>query len=212
MKLIIKGVDSGKSVEIPSVNMVKISDTQFIYVLDDITTSSAHFKEKFTDFTPGENIEVQATVHNNSELTNVGYSAKKRTNSLFDAVTTVNGKLTASVSRMRHLENLDSDISGISYSASDSNKPILGARQTKNLEWRVLNPSASSVTLKVVRIDSIRLYNGGTTTCPYKYSFDNHKKSQICILFSVTKSSAVIVFRKRFMCSITNHQYLYALS
>ena len=146
MKLIIKGVDSGKSVEIPSVNMVKISDTQFIYVLDDITTSSAHFKEKFTDFTPGENIEVQATVHNNSELTNVGYSAKKRTNSLFDAVTTVNGKLTASVSRMRHLENLDSDISGISYSASDSNKPILGARQTKNLEWRVLNPSASSVT------------------------------------------------------------------
>ena len=144
MKLIIKGISSGTSIEIPASNMIKKGDTKYVYVLDDVTSASSHFKEKFSTLTPGENIEVQATVHNNNKLTNVGYSAKKRTNSLFDAVTTVNGKLTASVSRMRHLENLDSAVSGISY--SDPTNRISSARQTKDLEWRVLNPPASSGT------------------------------------------------------------------
>ena len=124
---------------------------EYKIVLDDITTlgtttAGLHFADIAADtsesFIPGENITVEAVAYNNSELTNVAYSGKGRTNSLFAdpssydvtpsadlsaaELTKINGTVVheddedssskpigiAAVANFRHLENLDKYVSG----------------------------------------------------------------------------------------------------
>ena len=107
-------------------------------VLDDITREGLHFAEighnTTSEFIPGENITVEAVAYNNGALTNIAYSGKGRTNSIFadpssyipdstenqEAKTDdlkVNGTVvdgtsgTAAVANFRHLENLDKRVS-----------------------------------------------------------------------------------------------------
>ena len=115
---------------------------EYIIVLDDITRLDSstekglHFAEIVADttskFIPGENITIEAIAYNNGALTNIAYSGKGRTNSIFadpssySATSTqgtqtdnlkVNGTIvdktsgTAAVANFRHLENLDKRVS-----------------------------------------------------------------------------------------------------
>ena len=124
-----------------SSNGNRISDLKV--VLDDITLQGFHFAEIEAEtssppFIPGENITIEAVVFNNSELTNVAYSGKGRTNSIFADPSSyipvqtgtssgsqgaktddlkINGTIvdetsgTAAVANFRHLENLDRIVS-----------------------------------------------------------------------------------------------------
>ena len=107
-------------------------------VLDDITREGLHFAEighnTTSEFIPGENITVEAVAYNNGALTNIAYSGKGRTNSIFADPSSyipdstgsqgaktddlkVNGTVvdgtsgTAAVANFRHLENLDKHVS-----------------------------------------------------------------------------------------------------
>ena len=115
-------------------------------ILDDITGEKLHFADldanTATEFIPGENLTIEAVAYNNNALTNVAYSGKGRTNSLFAdpssyevavsadlspaELTKINGTVVfkaetdstanstgiAAVANFRHLENLDKYVSG----------------------------------------------------------------------------------------------------
>lgn len=148
LKLLITGVDSKKSkvyeLDADSYRKyynIQYDDTTKIYtvILDDITTEKWHFHELLgkEGFTPGEDITVQAVAYNNDELTNVASSTRKRTNTLFDSVMNLIDKDTgitskmATISKIRHLENLDLKISN----PTEDTPAVIKARQTKNLDW-----------------------------------------------------------------------------
>jgi len=144
LKLVVTGMTSGVSKEIDLISVgaggervfatrpnVTVGSNTFTVVLDDITAEGGHFRDLFCsssfgeNLIPGENIAVQAVAYNNYELTNVAYSAEKTVNSLFaglgeDAV--------AQISNIRHLENLGTNISGVSVT-------LVGAQQTDDLSW-----------------------------------------------------------------------------
>ncbi len=141
-----------------------VDKTNSIYtvVLDDITTQKLHFaqlnevsgdsivdgtlsiKRNGTGFIPGENIEIYAVAYSNSELSNIAYSGKWITNSLFgevvEDVTTSPGITTRTaekvcISNIRHLENLSDGISEVSYNDRYFNSSI-SAEQTVDLDWK----------------------------------------------------------------------------
>lgn len=122
------------------------------YVLDDVTEVDKHFdqlKEKrggqtlpaTGKFIPGEDITVVAVAYSNSELCSIEYSDVAETNSLFESISDLKGstdktKKTAQVSSIRHLENLDPDISHVDTgNANNSKLMITSARQTDDLDW-----------------------------------------------------------------------------
>ncbi|MBO5570609.1 MAG: prepilin-type N-terminal cleavage/methylation domain-containing protein [Oscillospiraceae bacterium] len=145
--LIITGETSGAKKAFYLRNGTTVSNgnriSELNVVLDDITQSGFHFGEIEAEsstppFIPGENITIEAVAYNNSELTNVAYSGKGRTNSIFadpssyvpkqtdtssgSQVTKtddlkINGTIvdetsgTAAVANFRHLENLDRIVS-----------------------------------------------------------------------------------------------------
>ena len=118
-------------------------------ILDDITGEKLHFADldanTATEFIPGENLTIEAVAYNNNALTNVAYSGKGRTNSLFAdpssyevavsadlspaELTKINGTVVfkaetdstanstgiAAVANFRHLENLDKYVSGCGF-------------------------------------------------------------------------------------------------
>ena len=116
-------------------------------MLDDISTDTGaeHFDElmfndgDLNDFIPGENITVQAVAYSTESLTNVMYSNKVTTNSLFaDGSNSLlnDGKTnqTAYIENFRHLENLDKNISNFRASIDDklgTNKAV----QRTDLDW-----------------------------------------------------------------------------
>lgn len=96
-------------------------------------------------FTPGEDIVVVAVSYSNSALTNIAYSNEVTTNSLYadlnvteeermtdedtgDEVITTPKSVTAYISNMRHLENLDKGLSGWDVELTD-------ALQVEDLDW-----------------------------------------------------------------------------
>ncbi len=137
-------------------------ETEVTYdiVLDDITQAGMHFaqlkeddefikndtslpNDKYTwidEFIPGENITIQAVAYSNEYLTNIAYSGIWKTNSLFAEVTTtpvinaVNKADEVHITNIRHLENLDDDISGVEYNGSFFNNSIK-AVQMSDLKW-----------------------------------------------------------------------------
>ena len=110
--------------------------------LDNISTDagSIHFSDLVfsdgggNDFIPGENITVQAVAYSTSILANIAYSGKVTTNSLFADETTTT---TAFINNIRHLENLDKNVSNLG--ANDSVTipliTITRAEQITSLNW-----------------------------------------------------------------------------
>ena len=146
LKLIITGETSKKQAEIKLTDG-KTDGTHLVYeaVLDDITSMPKHFYNQFvsvtgtvaTGFIAGENITVQAVSYNNSELTNVAYSTKYTTNSLF--AYNDGSDDAAHISYFRHFENLDTDISNVNLSDTRLNYVVkdgeIKARQIDDIEW-----------------------------------------------------------------------------
>lgn len=102
---------------------------------DDIVQFKRNAGDNATKFIPGENITVSAVAYSNKELSNIAYSSEWTTNSLFedvveepaedeDSTATRNAK----ISNIRHLENLDKDISNLGV-------VITNANQTVDLSW-----------------------------------------------------------------------------
>lgn len=101
----------------------------YLIILDDITKEGLHFSDlnKLTnggeffarqgEFIPGEDITVRAVAFNNDDLSNIAYSAEITTNSLFADVENMawgsEQKPTALIGNIRHLENLDDNISSL---------------------------------------------------------------------------------------------------
>lgn len=143
--------DGANLISADSTNRITYDSTNDIYrvVLDDITTSGMHFADlnsltngsvwAYKDdkrFLPGENITVTARAFDNTEFSNIAESASKETNSLFadgTIIDSTNAHLAnnkAKISNIRHLENLDKNISNLS-DALVFNK----AEQTNNFIW-----------------------------------------------------------------------------
>ncbi len=126
---------------------VKLAETNtYAIILDDVTAGDMY---KFSNlsatngtFIPGENISVQAVVYNKGALSNIAYSDKKTTNSLFAEISKPDGTLTntATIRNIRHLENLDNNISNLKdYSESGVTRPrtlkVRNAVQATDLNW-----------------------------------------------------------------------------
>ena len=102
-------------------------------ILDDVTDPANHFSKLFPDFIPGEDIEISLMVSPVDALGQPIVVGPKTTNSLF-ADGSANG--TALISSFRHLENLDSSISGVNPGVSTGAAPLItGAKQINDLSW-----------------------------------------------------------------------------
>lgn len=146
LKLIITGVDSRAQkayvLQFPASGRVETKDlgSSYTVILDDITTSGMHFGEIDADttekFIPGEDIEIQAVAYSTEALTNIAYSAKSTTNSLFGSINS--GKDTAYIGNIRHLENLDKDVSNLDANdgtGENDKLKITHAEQVDNFSW-----------------------------------------------------------------------------
>lgn len=147
LKLIVKGETSGAMLEItlrssgsysPTTRTVFDDKTEYTVVLDDITTEGMHFSNIIATngtFIPGEDITVEAVAYSLNYLTNIAYSGEASTNSLFAEVKKdASGNPVASITNIRHLENLDSRISDVSKAASEL--VITDASQADDLDWQ----------------------------------------------------------------------------
>lgn len=120
-------------------------------VLDDITTPNLRFANQFADsatttddkaFIPGENLIIKAVAYNNSVPSNIEYSNEVVTNSLFGSASPDKNAaeededqlVTATISNLRHLENLDESVSGFK-SDKDGKVWIHSVDQTDNIYW-----------------------------------------------------------------------------
>lgn len=141
-------------------------------VLDDITTSRMHFADLDSVFFPGEDVIIEAVAYNNAALTNVAYSGKKTTNSLFADLEEVPTALDekehiALIENFRHLENLDKTISGFKHDGAikkpdETFETITKAKQIKELDW---NSDKDDSFIKAVTV-----INGASTTNIYDNS------------------------------------------
>ena len=144
----------------------------YTVILDDITANDMHFADlmKETDFEflkkgdlpvpfiPGENITIQAVAYSNEQLASVAYSGEWTTNSLFaevsvDTDTTTTGGTTvttytakqAFINNIRHLENLNDDVSGVDYSNVYFGD-VIDAVQTADLDWSQFISKVKEIT------------------------------------------------------------------
>ena len=150
--------------------------------LDDITKVTTrgglHFKNLPSDvatsqFFPGEDIEIEAVAYNNNALTNIAYSGKVVTNSLFSKISlnSTTNKYTAEISNIRHLENLDKLISDVNNTSSTVK--IESAKQVSDISW-------PGFTVKIGGASpSVKIYKhndgptaGTVTNCYYPISPD----------------------------------------
>ena len=120
-------------------------------ILDDITTANMHFADMTADkngpFIPGEDVKVQAIAFDNTQISNIGYSAEITVNSLFEKIEEgtkdVSGKVAvaAYVNNFRHLENLDKRVSNVSVTREEGTAPnkttynLNSAVQTSDISW-----------------------------------------------------------------------------
>ena len=162
LQLIVKGVTSGAqkifmlkpsesgtpgSRIVSSPGTIAGVDCNYAVILDDITTPDMHFADLLSEndslFIPGEDITVQAIAFDNTAISNIGYSAEITTNSLYEKldIDIENEAMTASVSSIRHLENLDKRISNVTDERDiDGNSGTVTcklnkAEQTSDLSW-----------------------------------------------------------------------------
>ena len=148
----------------------KLSDTQYLevpasdgiykIVLDDISTSGKHFADIETDttptmgFTPGGNISIQAIAYNTTKITNIAYSDIEVTNSLFESISAdSNGVVTASINNIRHLENLDEDISGLVVGTRNKQINLKKAIQTSDISWTTFKGKLNGTSTQIYPLD-----------------------------------------------------------
>lgn len=121
---------------------------RYAVILDDITTAGMLFSDlkdiNGKSFIPGENVSVEAVALNNSALTNVAYSGKKTTNSLFADIDASEGDgktvYTALADNFRHFENLDKSRSSFdeqkAVKDSEGNEvTVSAAKQLIDMNW-----------------------------------------------------------------------------
>ena len=113
-------------------------------LLDDITSNKEgnnHFAALFGELTPGENLKISATMTSTKMLAGAVYSNTIQTNSLFaDA-----NEGTVQIANFRHLENLDSGISGFRAAAEKAVTPAAAkAEQTADLDWTSFTANCAS--------------------------------------------------------------------
>ncbi len=167
LKLIVKGETSGAMLEItlrssgsysPTTRTDFNDNTKYTVVLDDITTDGMHFSNIIATngtFIPGEDITVEAIAYSLNYLTNIAYSGEASTNSLFAEVKKdASGNPVASITNIRHLENLDSRISDVSKVASGL--VITDASQADDLDWREF---CEAIAGKDGSASSVRIYS-----------------------------------------------------
>lgn len=235
LKLIITGVDSKaqKAYELKfagSNDRVESYSSSFTVILDDVaswgTFSGLHFGNIVADtesttgekFIPGENIEIQAVAYSTTALTNIAYSSKYTTNSLFGSINTA--KDTAYIGNIRHLENLDKGISSLDANdgtGTKDNLKIAHAEQTDSFSWigyqkavKKIESKSTTGTESVDGYESVCVYDFSGTYSKeghympiepnYALTYDgkSHSISDIAVdvtgdagLFGATPSSAV---------------------
>ena len=151
----LKSSESGTALEEDRLDTVsKTLDNvacDYVIILDDITTANLHFADLAVTkadgtvqrFIPGEDIVVQAIAFDNTQISNIAYSAEITVNSLYEKLDMDAGSETmnASVSSIRHLENLDKRVSnvtdsrGIGEGATMVTCTLKNAIQTSDLDW-----------------------------------------------------------------------------
>jgi hypothetical protein len=123
--------------KVKSVSSGGTKSLRYTVTLDDITARGCHFAELFRELIPGENIEVFATVSTTNAAARPQVSNSGSTSSLFGRVDQDAGGsgVTAEVYGIRHLENLDSRISGISSEAG-AGSVITAVLQSRDISWK----------------------------------------------------------------------------
>ena len=152
--------------------------TTYHVVLDDIRVKGGHFADKFPDFYAGEDITIKAEV---VAVDSIGSpkSVEGRTNSLFAQTKPVENsgtveKYVASISSVRHLQNLEPTVSNIDNDPYNSRYPIV---KTVEQSTDISLPNFFSDEVGT----SIYLYNSDIDSqTPYKeYSFVGIKNQAI---------------------------------
>lgn len=128
------------------------------FVLDDVTMNNGHFAElidsehyTYHDVTvnyqgnmiPGEDIKVEAVAYSSTKLARIRFSKAEEENSLYDSISVFKTDTTgessnriAYTSSLRHIENLDYQISGIAASTElESPLYFTEARQVADISW-----------------------------------------------------------------------------
>ncbi len=136
-------------------------DGSYKVILDDISTIGKHFANIKTDTTPnkgfiaGCNISIQAIAYNTEKVTNIAYSDIEVTNSLFESISVNNsGVVTATINNIRHLENLDEDISGIAVGTGNGQISLKKANQTSDISWTIFKGKLSGTNTQIYPLDS----------------------------------------------------------
>ena len=154
LQLKITGLTSKKEeiVNLTLSDSVGGSGSSFEVILDDVTTPGKHFSEQFANLFPGENITIQAVCYGVGVISNYAVSSTETTNSLFGyengARTAVSGAdgsntATAEIYNIRHLENLDPQISGL------SNITVTAANQENDLSWPEFKTAIGGSTVSI---------------------------------------------------------------
>lgn len=169
LKLIVTGLRSNakKAIKLKGVSSPRVKSgldgkSEFIVILDDITkgygVSGLHFcnlgADTTEEFLPGEDVEIQAVACSTSVFSNVAYSSKNITNSLFEGIVEdiINHKATAYIGNIRHLENLDTAISKL----DTSNIYEYYAEQTDSFSWNTF-------------LDNVHIIDGSNSERVYTY-------------------------------------------
>ena len=175
VRLLIKGLSSNTQ------HYINVTDTSRPIILDDITSSGGHFSSRRFDdmtveesngFIPGENITIQAVAYCKGALSNIAYSNKATTNSLFasigDSLGNTDGILeTAYISNFRHLENLDQQVSKLSnaQTVNDSKLErfrITAAVQTSDMSWNTFKSKTNGEGTIIYSFSNSNLTSAGS--------------------------------------------------
>ena len=134
----------------------RIVNGQKVVILDDITTANMRFAQiagqkvgtpggSKASFIPGEDLYIEAVAFNNKALTNIAYSGKQTTNSLFKSIDMEaagdSQKPVAKIDNFRHLENLDPRVSAFASDACYGNDgdgnaiAVTNAKQVQDMKW-----------------------------------------------------------------------------
>ncbi|MCR5097192.1 MAG: prepilin-type N-terminal cleavage/methylation domain-containing protein [Erysipelotrichaceae bacterium] len=164
LRFIITGVTSKAECYI-DIELKDIAD-KAEYILDSLTEADKHFHNLFCNDSPGaediqktgnfiagENIVVQAKVFRDDILSNVLFSDKKTTNSLFATDSTDSKAL---VSNIRHLENLSIEISNLNNTAKAKTAV---AEQVRDLDWADFKTRIGDSFSGIYPIDSSKKTN-----------------------------------------------------
>ncbi len=198
------------SLELPDTKRTIKGEGGVVYTvtLDDITTQEMHFSELESDvsgkpFVPGQDISIQAVIYNTELLTNIAYSDIETTNSLYERINVAeeDKNVIAFISNIRHLENLEEGISGITpvegpiIDISVPKQKLKYAEQTSDLSWTdfIANVGKASESIAIFKTGvSTAATNAGSylpVSPDYPLDYDGHGYSVTGIVVNTTSSN-----------------------